>query len=264
MPISKVSSLSISYKHFVVEVKRNQDHLIQGILYHDDGVGGIVFDSQIRLMQEINARLDQLKAPMQSMRFRGREGTDDCDRFFGGTECFDVESPCLAVFYLHIRYRYNATWQGELAWVEENRRFGFNSFLEALFIMNHILENGCVEQSRLDQELKTGSLRLVLPSQLFIEEDIAGKAAHSSYLKRGTGSMSVLEVLWGRNAATSFVIRILFRRNATVQGTICWLDERRKGNFRSFMELINMMLSAMQENGTESEETVGLEQAVSI
>lgn len=46
----------------------------------------------------------------------------------------------------------------------------------------------------------------------------------------------------------TFVLHILFRRNASWQGTLTWLDEGKVQNFRSVMEMITLLNSAL-ENG---------------
>ena len=51
----------------------------------------------------------------------------------------------------------------------------------------------------------------------------------------------------GRKA--SFAVHILFRRNASWQGSVVWLDEKKAMPFRSVLELISLMHSAMQEEG---------------
>lgn len=45
----------------------------------------------------------------------------------------------------------------------------------------------------------------------------------------------------------TFVVQILFRRNASWQGTITWLDKKQTQNFRSVLELIVLMDSALEE-----------------
>jgi len=44
----------------------------------------------------------------------------------------------------------------------------------------------------------------------------------------------------------TFSIHVLFRRNASWQGTLSWLDEGRVQNFRSVMELIMLLNSALE------------------
>lgn len=46
----------------------------------------------------------------------------------------------------------------------------------------------------------------------------------------------------------TFVVHVLFRRNASWQGTLTWLDEGRSQNFRSVLELIVLMNSALEGN----------------
>ena len=43
----------------------------------------------------------------------------------------------------------------------------------------------------------------------------------------------------------TFAIHVLFRRNSSWQGTLTWLDEGRVQNFRSVLELISLIDSAL-------------------
>lgn len=45
---------------------------------------------------------------------------------------------------------------------------------------------------------------------------------------------------------STFAVQILFRRNASWQGTITWLDKKQTHNFRSVLELIVLMDSALE------------------
>ena len=45
---------------------------------------------------------------------------------------------------------------------------------------------------------------------------------------------------------STFVVQILFRRNASWQGTITWLDKKQTQNFRSVLELIILINSALE------------------
>lgn len=44
-----------------------------------------------------------------------------------------------------------------------------------------------------------------------------------------------------------FALRILFRQNASWQGTICWLDNKTEAQFRSVLELLILLDGAMSE-----------------
>jgi hypothetical protein len=45
--------------------------------------------------------------------------------------------------------------------------------------------------------------------------------------------------------SATFVIEILFRQNATWQGRITWIDGREAVYFRSMMEMLGLMESAL-------------------
>lgn len=45
----------------------------------------------------------------------------------------------------------------------------------------------------------------------------------------------------------TFVVHVKYRQNATWQGTVTWADKNKRQNFRSALELIKLMESAMDE-----------------
>lgn len=52
----------------------------------------------------------------------------------------------------------------------------------------------------------------------------------------------------GSPPKATFVVRIHFRRNSTWQGTVTWADTKRTQNFRSALELVRLMDSAMHDS----------------
>jgi hypothetical protein len=48
-------------------------------------------------------------------------------------------------FVVHVQYRQNATWQGSITWVEQNRTQNFRSSLEMLKLMEEASNQGEVE-----------------------------------------------------------------------------------------------------------------------
>lgn len=59
----------------------------------------------------------------------------------------------------------------------------------------------------------------------------------------------------------TFMIQVQFRQNATWQGTITWMDEKKTQHFRSTLEMIKLMdgaiIEAAQQEGLESGITGG-------
>ena len=46
---------------------------------------------------------------------------------------------------------------------------------------------------------------------------------------------------------TTFVVEVQYRRNATWQGTVRWIDGNKTERFRSTLELLKLMDSALNE-----------------
>ncbi|MGI6193011.1 MAG: hypothetical protein ACOYI3_05565 [Christensenellales bacterium] len=52
----------------------------------------------------------------------------------------------------------------------------------------------------------------------------------------------------------TFVVRVLFRQNATWQGTVTWIEGNKTQHFRSMLELIHLLEDAL---GTDEVAWVG-------
>jgi len=52
----------------------------------------------------------------------------------------------------------------------------------------------------------------------------------------------------------TFAVRILFRQNATWQGSVSWLESGKEETFRSALELILLMHSALSEESPEEDD----------
>ena len=52
-----------------------------------------------------------------------------------------------------------------------------------------------------------------------------------------------------RGVCATFAVRILFRQNASWQGSVTWIEGQREESFRSVLELIQLLSSALPEGG---------------
>ena len=50
-----------------------------------------------------------------------------------------------ATFVIHVQFRRNATWQGTIQWVDQNKRQSFRSTLEMIRLIDEALETSCEE-----------------------------------------------------------------------------------------------------------------------
>lgn len=56
------------------------------------------------------------------------------------------------------------------------------------------------------------------------------------------------------NQKGTFILNIKYRRNATWQGEITWIDKKETRKFRSALELVKMIDGALDENFQQGEE----------
>lgn len=49
----------------------------------------------------------------------------------------------------------------------------------------------------------------------------------------------------------TFIVNVKYRQNATWQGTVTWVEEKKKASFRSLLELIKLMDSAIESTSQE-------------
>ena len=95
----------------------------------------------IKITEQLMDSIDHPQASVKSRRFRGKEEkpTRKPEKVMEGWEVAEQRGK-LATFLVHNQYRQKATWQGELLWLEEERKFLFRSELELLKWMDHAME----------------------------------------------------------------------------------------------------------------------------
>ena len=73
---------------------------------------------------------------------------------------------------------------------------------------------------------------------------------------RETGEKGALNAMKTTGGET-FVIKVMNNQNATWQGTVTWTDGQRTESFRSALELIKLIDSALEEGTSPGEEAEG-------
>jgi hypothetical protein len=51
----------------------------------------------------------------------------------------------------------------------------------------------------------------------------------------------------GQGARATFAVRVLFRQNSSWQGSVVWIEEKQEERFRSVLELLLLMKSALDQ-----------------
>ena len=116
----------------------------------------------------------------------------------------------------------------------------FNSGSICGRLYNPYLENGAPFQSLMEflLQMEQALDGMDFPQSFTAARSFSPAPAHK------TGPPG--EVYRPGNMAT-FAVRILFRQNASWQGSIVWLDEDREQSFRSVLELILLMNNALTQ-----------------
>lgn len=122
---------------FLISVNRYLDGEMRGVFYHPVRREGGSFQSLIQLLLQMDQSMDQENLPQSfqasrsfaALRSLWHEG--DPGRFLAGRE---------ATFTIHVRFRRNSTWQGELVCRGDHRPRPFRSVLELIGLMSRAME----------------------------------------------------------------------------------------------------------------------------
>lgn len=89
-------------------------------------------------------------------------------------------------------------------------------------------------------------------SRTFYMEDKIRKPEEK---KEAVAQMAVQELLEKKGDEATFIIHVKYRQNATWQGEVIWADKKKKKCFRSALELLKMIDSAMEQGTIGAEES---------
>lgn len=267
MSIAKTSTLHNSYRYFTIAIQGYEDRCLRGAVYHGREHRGVWFKGLVEMILYMNQEFDEMSCPKQTMELRKFSGTH-YPTFEADAQMMDssVEEQAMAVFSVYVKYRYNASWQGRIVWKAGNQGKEFDSLLEMIQWMKEILagkqdtegETDTVDvcQVSLDSyenRIMRGHIQNVRKEYL---EDFISTADMSDQMFQifevgipGVSEKIVSEKSWnafrkGGEKAT-FVVKILFREHSTWQGTIFWRERQEHQVFRSFLEMLILMASAL-------------------
>ncbi len=88
--------------------------------------------------------------------------------------------------------------------------------------------------------------RLNYPQAAEQPRSFAKAAAAPVQRKKVEKCMSKDKLLEPRGKMATFVVHVMYRQNATWQGSVTWAEKDQKANFRSALELIKLMDSAVE------------------
>ncbi len=108
-----------------------------GRLYHRYGKEPGLFQNEYQLLTLMEELMDRIGYPQASVEMRSygkknpETGRGENPPAVSAEEVAGQQGRC-ATFLVHVQYRQNATWQGEIFWAERQRLQTFRSALELL------------------------------------------------------------------------------------------------------------------------------------
>lgn len=128
-----------------VDSRRNSD--ISGRLYHRGQSKALNFETSGQMILKMDQWCDRIGYPQQEVLTREWNNRKDSMRNRRKKEVLSMSGEELlnnegdeGTFVVHIKYRQNATWQGQVTWAEKKKMCNFRSALELIKLIDSALE----------------------------------------------------------------------------------------------------------------------------
>ena len=127
-------------------IDRNQDGEIGGKIYNRYSKEPEEFDNVVQMIRNLENFYNRISVPQSSMQLRGftkeeiicNQEQEEFREFLDEDFLLDRKG-IYATFLVAVRFRQNATWQGEIYWMEKKKEEKFKSVLELLILIDNIL-----------------------------------------------------------------------------------------------------------------------------
>ncbi len=125
-------------------IDENEHEEIRGRMFHCFSKEPIPFDNVVELMKKAETFFDDIAFPQaatQSRSFRGKVENKQPKQMKKVVEQAEIieHRGALASFITVVKFRQNSTWQGELFWIEQERRSFFNNSLDFVKLVDQAL-----------------------------------------------------------------------------------------------------------------------------
>lgn len=123
-------------------------HPMAGRVYHYYTRTPQSVDSMYGVVDFIDNLCDKIDYPQQSTRLRlfspqredvKKEKTRETEKVATKSELLNQKGD-MGTFVIHVQYRQNSTWQGQVTWVDKEQTQNFRSVLELLKLMDSALD----------------------------------------------------------------------------------------------------------------------------
>jgi hypothetical protein len=273
MTKGRVSVVRGTDRYITVAVDECDDWSIKGVMFHCDDSQGILYGSMLEMILNMDRIFDSMGCPKQTFQMRHFPGTNPPD-FVTRISKESERKGKRNTFRIYVQYRYHASWQGLIHWEEGDRQEPFESTLQLIFLMNQMLRRD-FQMGQEGESLNSFHVAIdaydsgqILGNYQNIPADLTERHEVMSDLAGTLGNFMKVKVLkeeipkygmqYGRlisdevcsmcrrgGQKATFSIKIMFREHSTWQGIIYWREGRVEQPFRSFKEMLYLMVSAV-------------------
>lgn len=226
----------------MIAIDQYGEGALEGVLYHGDQQTGAYFTGYYGLVWQLEQYFSQMKYPRQVMSRRELwTSKNDEELRSNAVEKIRREGR-IGTYTLRVTQRQNASWQGILT-NEAGDVYRFSSFFNLVKHMEADLSQGQKEILDIpDRESSQQQMEQYLQVVMNCPEVMKILPDTLAYRFRKNGR------------SRTFMIRPMFYENDTCQGTIYWKECRKQSSFRSFLELVHMMGTAVWDGSDWSEQ----------
>lgn len=285
MSIARMSAVRNTDRKFTVIVDEYNDWSFKGIIFHSNFSQGMRYDSLLEMIVNMDCIMNEIGFPKQTFQMRSFPGTGELS--FKKRFCDEQKQEgMLETFHIIIEYRNYASWQGIMSWENGKYTEKFESGLQLILLMNQILSGDFKNRQEVDyldichlaineydagrfvgnfQNITTQKgeqfrelVDLAKTLRNFMEIRYKDEKSLNKCLnyKHVISSVASSTYRKGGKRAT-FTIKIMFRKHATWQGVIFWHEGKMQQSFRSFQEMLFMVVSVLgntqAQNGDDNE-----------
>lgn len=263
------------YRYVTINVDTYTERKQQGRIWHEALKEEVRFGGWLDFMLIINQIYDRTNIPRRTLELRSFKTVEERELVWKTSEEEHMAPPpkgARMTFQILLAYRYCASWQGSIYCQEQNRNYEFTSFLALVRLMDSLLKglepeqpdaeqvrcscqvavNGCGESDMYGeiQNACNNWQRQFLNAAALIDDMLE---LHSDIKNGGLDgnrriiSRDTMEFYRKGGSKATFSVRILYQQNMEWQGYIYCRELRKEKAFRSFMELLYLMVSALDE-----------------
>lgn len=125
-------------------VDNNSNGTVSGRIYHCFTEEAWEFATMVQLLDKMECFFDSINFPQASTEkrnFRGTRSTQELGlKKVRTQQDIVVHRGKMATFYIHVQYRQNSSWQGQIEWAEKGVLKHFDSELDLIKLITGALE----------------------------------------------------------------------------------------------------------------------------